>query len=246
MNMKKRILMAGLILAMTISASMTSFAGWKSDDNGWWYEYDDGRYPANSMSFIDGNYYIFDSNGYMLTGWQVYNWYWYYLDPSGKMCTGWQYVGDNWYYLDEDGRMHTYWLYLGNKTYYLNEDGTLRLGDFEDNGIWYTADAVTGEIKKGGKNSGSRNMRYNDDGSVEVYNEETKQWEYMPSVDELVDMQKDTLRYDYLHYKYRSETAFEKAAWEQLTGLISDEEIREFIDDVEDEYDSRQYESYFY
>lgn len=243
--MKKRLLITALSAVMVLGISSTAMAaGWKSNENGWWYEYDDGSYPTGNMKLIDGNYYIFDSNGFMLTGWQYFDWTWYYLDGSGKMCTGWQYVGDHWYYLAEDGRMQISWLYLGDKIYYLNDDGTLRTGDFEENGLWYTADPVTGEIKTGRRNADTKNMRYNDDGTVEVYNEELKQWEYMPSMDELVEKQKETLRKDYLYGRYRTETAFEKAAWEQLTGLISDEEIRDFIFEVEDEYEEKY--SYYY
>lgn len=65
-----------LTLATLLSAfySLTSFAGeWKSDNNGWWYQNDDGSYPKNTWQWIDGNKdgisesYYFNENGYLLT-----------------------------------------------------------------------------------------------------------------------------------------------------------------------------------
>lgn len=59
---------------LTMLANSTAFAGqWKSDSNGWWYQNDDGSYPANGWQWIDGNgdgvseSYYFDGNGYMLS-----------------------------------------------------------------------------------------------------------------------------------------------------------------------------------
>ena len=65
-----------LTLATLLSAfyPLTSFAGeWKSDNNGWWYQNDDGSYPKNTWQWIDGNKdgisesYYFNENGYLLT-----------------------------------------------------------------------------------------------------------------------------------------------------------------------------------
>lgn len=65
-----------LTLATLLSAfyPITSFAGeWKSDNNGWWYQNDDGSYPKNTWQWIDGNKdgvsesYYFNENGYLLT-----------------------------------------------------------------------------------------------------------------------------------------------------------------------------------
>lgn len=73
------------------------FAGqWQQGAGGWWYQRDDGSYPANAWEMIDGDYYHFDANGYMQTGWyyevdKTLSSDWtvnacYYLDPaSGKM-----------------------------------------------------------------------------------------------------------------------------------------------------------------
>ena len=69
----------GFIKVLTVTAllsmlaSSTVFAGeWKFDNNGWWYENDDGSYPTNTWQWIDGNKdgvsesYYFNENGYML------------------------------------------------------------------------------------------------------------------------------------------------------------------------------------
>lgn len=73
--MKKNIVKV-LTLATLLSTfyPLTSFAGeWKSDNNGWWYQNDDGSYPKNTWQWIDGNKdgvsesYYFNENGYLLT-----------------------------------------------------------------------------------------------------------------------------------------------------------------------------------
>lgn len=65
-----------LTLATLLSAfsPLTSIAGeWKSNNNGWWYQNDDGSYPKNTWQWIDGNKdgisesYYFNENGYLLT-----------------------------------------------------------------------------------------------------------------------------------------------------------------------------------
>ena len=60
---------------LSMLASTTAFAGqWKSDANGWWYQNDNGSYPANTWMWIDGNgdgvseSYYFDQNGHY-TNW---------------------------------------------------------------------------------------------------------------------------------------------------------------------------------
>lgn len=49
-------------------------AEWKQDGTGWWYQRDDGTYPAASWNWLDGNAdgtaecYYFNEQGYLLTG----------------------------------------------------------------------------------------------------------------------------------------------------------------------------------
>ena len=35
---------------------------------GWWYEQDNGSYPAGGWELISGNWYYFNGSGYMQTG----------------------------------------------------------------------------------------------------------------------------------------------------------------------------------
>lgn len=71
--MKKGYLTALMAAAMTMGSAMTSFAGWQSDTNGWWWQNDDGSYPVNTWQWIDGNQdgvaesYYFGPDGYMLS-----------------------------------------------------------------------------------------------------------------------------------------------------------------------------------
>lgn len=61
----------GLTTALSLAASTQSFAGqWHSDINGWWWQNDDGTYPASTWQWIDGNNdgssecYYFTPEGY--------------------------------------------------------------------------------------------------------------------------------------------------------------------------------------
>ena len=61
--------LAALITAgiITVFMAMTAFAGaWKQDSRGWWYQNDNGSYPAGQWAEINGSWYYFDSTGYML------------------------------------------------------------------------------------------------------------------------------------------------------------------------------------
>lgn len=62
----KKILLSATI-ALTLGMSFTSYAGqWQKDATGWWYQNDDGSYPAGQWSEIDGKQYYFGEDGYML------------------------------------------------------------------------------------------------------------------------------------------------------------------------------------
>lgn len=61
---------------------------WVQDDNGWWYQYNDGTYITNSWREIDGDWYYFDENGYMKTGWIEWDDQLYYSDETtGALMT---------------------------------------------------------------------------------------------------------------------------------------------------------------
>lgn len=71
--MKKCVILAtGLIVSFGLS--FTSYAGeWKQNENGYWWQNDDGSYPSNGWQWIDGNNdgkeecYYFNENGYLLS-----------------------------------------------------------------------------------------------------------------------------------------------------------------------------------
>lgn len=84
--MKKKVIAAALIIGVTLSASIPAYAAqWKQDGTGWWYERDNGTYPAGGWEMISGNWYYFNGSGYMQTGWIESNGEWYYCVPSGEM-----------------------------------------------------------------------------------------------------------------------------------------------------------------
>lgn len=71
--MRKRSTMALAVAAMSVFMGITAFAGsWQKDGTGWWWQNDNGGYPADTWQWIDGNgdgvseCYYFDGNGYCL------------------------------------------------------------------------------------------------------------------------------------------------------------------------------------
>ena len=73
MRTMKKIVALVMAMAMVVGSNMTVFAaGWQQNATGWWWQNDDGSWPANSWQWLDGNRdgvaecYYFDGNGYML------------------------------------------------------------------------------------------------------------------------------------------------------------------------------------
>ncbi len=69
----KRFAMIALTGVLMAGTSMVSLAGqWKNDAIGWWWQEDDGSYPANSWTWLDGNRdgiaesYYFNESGYLV------------------------------------------------------------------------------------------------------------------------------------------------------------------------------------
>ena len=54
-------------------------------ENGWWYSYPAGGYPAACWEMIGNDWYHFDAQGYMETGWIWDGAAWYYLQENGAM-----------------------------------------------------------------------------------------------------------------------------------------------------------------
>ena len=53
--MSKKMKLMVLTAALTLGAAMTSYAGWKQNDTGYWWQNDDGSYPTSSWHWLDGN-----------------------------------------------------------------------------------------------------------------------------------------------------------------------------------------------
>ena len=77
----------------------TSYAGsWQKDGRGWWWQEDNGSYPANAWCWLDGNQdgvsecYYFDENGYKLAN---------TVTPDGFS------VNDQGQWVDENGNVKT-------------------------------------------------------------------------------------------------------------------------------------------
>jgi len=100
------VLLAGTILATSLTPMTVSAAAWRKNSVGWWYEEDNGSYPANQWKQINGNWYWFNKNGYMATGWQYIGGDWYYFQTSGAMIgQGWHAINGNWFYMYASGAM---------------------------------------------------------------------------------------------------------------------------------------------
>lgn len=81
--MKK--LLITVIAALFVTAfSIPVFANsWQRDSVGWKYQFDDGKYAANSWQSIDNVWYFFNSKGYMLTDQWIDGLY--YVGSDGAM-----------------------------------------------------------------------------------------------------------------------------------------------------------------
>lgn len=72
--MQKKVLKTMLLAGcLSVLFSFASFAGeWKQDNRGWWWQNDDGSYPAGSWQWLDGNNdgvsecYYFDQRGFLV------------------------------------------------------------------------------------------------------------------------------------------------------------------------------------
>lgn len=112
---------------------------WMQNQRGWWYQYDNGTYPANTWKQINNAWYYFNHEGYMLTGWQNINNVWYYLGGNGVMMTGWQFINGQWYYMDGNGAMLTGWQNIGGKWYFLDRSGAMYANTWTPDGYFVDA-----------------------------------------------------------------------------------------------------------
>lgn len=127
---------------------------WQSDENGWWYQYDDGSYAKSEWKTIDDQKYYFDENGYMATS--------QYVD--GKQIKPDGTVGDEGYEWkeSEDGK---WWYGSGSENY--------ATGHVKINGEWHTFDDEgwwLGAYAKGTKSVSRTGMGItNEDGTELVW-----------------------------------------------------------------------------
>lgn len=77
-----KIRIALITLAMTMLFAFPAMADWKLNNTGWWYENDNGTYPANAWQEINGEWYFFDGRGYMAENQWIGN---YYVGSDGAM-----------------------------------------------------------------------------------------------------------------------------------------------------------------
>lgn len=80
-------------------------AQWVQDENGWWYAYEDGSYPANGW-FQDPStsyWYYFNEQGYMMTGWLQVDGINYYCNESGAMVNGTVVIDGVTQYFEQSG-----------------------------------------------------------------------------------------------------------------------------------------------
>lgn len=150
--MKKRWrigVLAGILLSLGCFTDVFAQGGtWKSNFIGWWYQYEDGTYPKNVWSEINGYQYYFDREGYMVTGWNKIGGIPYCFRETGELAKGWCYNDstNRWHYFNEDGSYQRNWLY--------------------DNGSWYWF-SYYGEMAEGGlKNIDGKSYYFFDDGRM--------------------------------------------------------------------------------
>ena len=134
-NKSAKLLATAFLLAGTVTTSNIEVqaAQWNMDNNGWWYQEDDGSYSTNTWKSINGKWYYFNENGYILTGWQEISGEWYYFNSEGAMVSN-TWVGN--YYLTASGTMATN-TWIGD--YYVGADGQWKTAQWneDNNGWWY-------------------------------------------------------------------------------------------------------------
>ena len=145
-------LLSSILLTSFIAPlSNQAKAGWKRDNNGWWYSLKSGEYLDNGQYILNERWYRFDKRGYMVTGWYFNNQgnYWEYYDPiNGDQKFGWLYINEKWYMLGF--KMYTGYHYIGNEHYYfdpINGDmktGWIKLKNGYNKEYWYYFDPVSG------------------------------------------------------------------------------------------------------
>ena len=200
--MKKGTIMMAMAFLLSVANAGTVLAGWQQDAVGWWYQKEDGSYPASSLEQIDGQTYFFDNNGYMVTGWKTVGDYIYYFDASGARLTGWQQLGGSWYYLNPStgGGRHIGWLNLDGKRYYMDSNGIMQTGvfflDMGESGSRYAyyADPSGALITNTTASQGTSRLQIDSEGRIKYRNSKTERdaerygtdvWQWLLSQEQL-------------------------------------------------------------
>ena len=232
MKKRRKVMIAAALLS--VGMAFTGYAsGWQQNeaDGRWKYYYDNGGFATGQVLRIDKKNYLFDSEGYMVTGWKNMDG-WYYADPSGVLSKGWQMVDNKWYFFDNDYKMMTGWIKVKNRNYYMREDGSMQTGTFEVDGECFTADPETGSVIRNKKylSNKEKKIKYNTDGSMELWNESKKIWEPIIDSQTYKYCMIEKLQQDYASGKY-TEEKFEEEATKNLKAHMTKEELDDFITD---------------
>ncbi len=149
-NYRKKAISLLAAAALLTALPVTAYgAGWKQDDNGRWYEREDGSYPKGSWEEIDGGWYHFNDRGYMQTGWyrdtKKKKKYW--LGNDGRMLTNQVCKLDGLIYqIDEKGvcsaiKDYVGWVQDGEHLWYQNSRGSWPSSSWQEiDGEWYRFD----------------------------------------------------------------------------------------------------------
>lgn len=142
MNKKRiKILFGFLFFVLLIGGTAQSaHAGtWRRDGLGWWYQREDGGYPANAWEMIGGKWYYFWQSGYMAEDTHTPDGY--YVDETGAWDPNYSEEGsrlkiedlDNTLYVKETQEEPRIYLEFGSAS-----EGTRYLAVWEgDNLLWY-------------------------------------------------------------------------------------------------------------
>lgn len=138
-------ILVGMLIATSALSVTVNAASWKKDSKGWWYQENNGRWPANQWKLIGGKWYWFQSNGYMATGWKCIGGQWYYLQSNGAMAKntwiGNYYVNGSGVWIKGKTKSQVGWIKSGNKWWYRHADGGYTRNGWERiNGQWYLFD----------------------------------------------------------------------------------------------------------
>lgn len=149
--MKRRWYSLGLSALLSVSMTVTSFAGWTQDGAKWMYEAEQAGQVKDAWHQVGQNWFRFDKDGIMQTGWfQDKDNRRYYLNEEkgaeeGVMRTGWfQDKDGKWYWLNPvsdgtRGSVQYGWHWIDEKCYYLQADGSCLMNGVTPDG--YTVDA---------------------------------------------------------------------------------------------------------